>query len=62
MTLRRSGVAQCSRSRMIVRPNRSRSSARFTRSPLSWPLRSVAGPPAPIRTLALDELGDTGGR
>ena len=49
MTARRSGVAQCSRSRTIVRPNRPRSSSRFTRSPLSCPLRSRAGPPAPIR-------------
>ena len=52
ITLRRSGAAQCSRWRVVTLPNRSRSSARFTRAAFSKPERLGCVSPRPMRVEA----------
>ena len=51
-TLRRSGAAQCSRCRVVIRPKRSHRSLRFTRAAFSKPERSGWPSPRPMRVPA----------
>ena len=51
-TLLRSGVAACSRCRVVMSPNRSCNSRRFTLAAFSNPLRSWSLYPRPMRVVA----------